>query len=175
MTANTPANGFGFIKLINTRLPILFQYIQSKDIAGRDLSVLLCCLYFTNWKTGKCRVTTRRLSDTLSTAQTNIRASIRRLRACKLIAEAQDRDGTSYLIPHPKLFQCSTGRARGLLLRAFYLDVYGPSFHELVEDEELEAADSRFSPETFTPGTFIPAGDDFDDSDIDDLELDDQP
>lgn len=172
MTANTPANSFGFIKLVNNKLPILFQYIQSKDIAGRDLCVLLCCLYFTNWKTGKCRVTTRRLSDTLSTAQTNIRASIRRLRACKLIAEAQDRDGTSYLIPHPKLFQCSTGKARGSLLKAFYLDVYGPDFQELVEDDELDtvnATGSRFSPETF-----MPAGDNFDDPDLEDAEPDDE-
>lgn len=121
---------------MNNRLGILFDLLQTKKIANRDVLVLLVCLYFTNWKTGKTRVTTKKISETLDTATSNVRASLRRLKDAKLIAEDTEKDGTSFMIPHPKLFECCSGKLRGLLLKKYYAAAYDQDFQP--EDEELE-------------------------------------
>lgn len=144
----------GFIKLMNARLSIIFGLARNKEINGRDMFVLLACLHFTNWKTGKSRTTTKKLSDLLGTAQPNIRGSFRRLKACGLIAEVEDRDGTPYMIPHPKLFECASGKARGLLLKAYYDQVFGEDA-DSIQDEELEYLEHE-------PADSVPAGDDED-------------
>lgn len=127
-----------FIRLMNERLPAIFSLMRDKKLSGRDISVLLACLYFTNWKTGKCRVTTKKVSEVLGTSQANVRNSMRKLKSCNMIVDASDANGTSYMIPHPKIFECSNGKARGLLLKSYYSVVYGPDFEGCVEDEELE-------------------------------------
>lgn len=151
----------GFIKLINHRLPILLASIHKKEVSGRDIIVLLTCLHFTNWKTGKCKVTTKKLSEVLDTAQPNIRGSLRRLKACNLIVNAEDRDGTPYMIPHPKLFECASGKARGLLLKGYYSAIYGDDYEASVQDEELEYFGSQ--PSTLQSPDLDPDGDDSED------------
>lgn len=151
----------GFLRLMNERLPIIFSLIQAKKISGRDVLVLLVCLHFTSWKTGKCRVTTKKIGEMLGTALPNVRGSMRRLKACGLIADAVDTSGVPYMIPHPKLFECSAGKARGLLLKNYYAEVYGQSYESFIEDEELEYLEAKAS--TPKPTGSDPAGDDFED------------
>lgn len=85
---------------------------------------------------------------------------MRRLKACGLITDAVDASGVSYMIPHPKLFECSSGKARGLLLKSYYSGVFGQSYESLIEDEELEYLESK--PSMSRPTDSIPAGDDED-------------
>lgn len=153
----------GFLRLMNERLPIVFSLIQAKRVSGRDILVLLVCLHFTSWKTGKCRVTTKKISEMLGTALPNVRGSMRRLKACGLITDAVDTSGVPYMIPHPKLFECSAGKARGLLLKNYYSGVFGQSYESFIEDEELEYLETKAS--TFKPATSGLAGDDLEDPD----------
>ena len=153
----------GFIKLMNDRLPILFLLTRSKKISARDVLVLLVCLHFTSWKTGKCQVATKKISEMLGTALPNVRGSMRRLKACGLIMNAVDTSGTPYMIPHPKLFECSSGKARGLLLHNYYKGVYGQDYELSVEDEELEFLNTKVS--ALDPADSQPDGDTLDDPD----------
>lgn len=127
-----------FIKLSTTGMLDIVQLTKESKIHGRDITVLMMALYFCNWKTGKSRFTIKKLSEMLDTATTNIRASMKRLRACGLLVEAEDRDGTPYFIPHPKIFVCSTGKARGLLLKTYYKAIHGQNFEDCIQDAELE-------------------------------------
>lgn len=127
-----------FVKLSTIKILEVAHLTKDSKIFGRDLSVLMVALHFCNWKTGKARFTVKRLSEVLETAPSNIRASMKRLRVCGLLVEAEDRDGTQYFIPNPKIFVCSTGKARGLLLRTYYEAVYGKDFKDCIQDPELE-------------------------------------
>lgn len=151
----------GFIKLMNDRLPIVFSLIRFKKISGRDVLVLLVCLHFTSWKTGKCQVATKKISEMLGTALPNVRGSMRRLKACGLIMDAVDTSGTPYMIPHPKLFECSSGKARGLLLHNYYKGVYGQDYELSIEDEELEFLNNKAP--ALDPADSQPDGDDLED------------
>jgi len=152
----------GFLRLMNERLPVIFSLIQAKKVSGRDILVLLVCLHFTSWKTGKCRVATKKISELLGTALPNVRGSMRRLKACGLITDAVDTSGIPYMIPHPKLFECSAGKARGLLLKNYYAGVYGQNYELSIQDEELEFLEAKPSASHLTDSH--PDGDDLEDS-----------
>lgn len=141
----TPYAG-SFIRLSTEKLLDVVHLAQNKHIQGRDLVVLMLALHFCNWKTGKARFTAKRMSDILGTAQNNVRASLKRLRLCSLLVQAEERDGTPYYIPHPKIFVCGNGKPRGLLLKAYYDAVYGKD-HEYCTDElELQEQDLEQEP-----------------------------
>jgi len=127
-----------FMKLSTSGMLDIVQLTKKNSIHGRDLTVLMLALYFCNWKTGKSRFTIKKLSEMLDTAPTNVRASMKRLKACGLLVEAEDRDGTPYFIPHPKIFVCSAGKARGLLLKTYYEAIHGEDFEDCIQDIELE-------------------------------------
>lgn len=99
----------------------------------------------------------------LGTALPNVRGSMRRLKACGLITDAVDPSGVPYMIPHPKLFECSAGKARGLLLKNYYSGVFGQSYESFIEDEELEYLETKAS--AFKPSDSRPAGDGLEDPD----------
>ena len=136
-----------FIRHSTEKLLDVVHLAQNKHIQGRDLVVLMLALHFCNWKTGKARFTAKRMSEILGTAQSNVRASLKRLRLCSLLVQAEERDGTPYYIPHPKIFVCGNGRPRGLLLKAYNDAVYGKD-HEHCTDE-LEPQEQDFEQEPF--------------------------
>jgi len=152
---------FGFIKLMNHKLSIILSLAGEKKVTGRDILVLIACVHFTDWKTGRSRVTTKKISELLGTAQPNVRGSLRKLKAYGLIADVEDRDGTLYMIPHPKIFECSSGKARGLLLKNYYEGVYGKNKAASIEDEEMEWLNAK---DSTTDIASSPAGDDLEDS-----------
>lgn len=129
---------FAFIKLIPGKLSLINQYHKEGKIAGRDVMALIACLQFCNWRTGKCSVTPKVLSEVLGTAQNNVRASLKRLRLCGLLVEHVERGGYKVLIPHPKIFECCNGKPRGMLLHAYYAAVYGPDYGDHIQDHEIE-------------------------------------
>lgn len=139
MDLDVKTTKFAFIKLIPGRLALINQYHKEGKIAGRDIMALIACLQFCNWRTGKCSVTPKVLSEVLGTAQNNVRASLKRLRLCGLLVEHVERGGYKVLIPHPKIFECCNGKPRGLLLHAYYTAFYGPNYKDHVEDFEIEA------------------------------------
>ena len=138
-----------FIRLSTERLLDVVQLAQDKHIQGRDIVVLMLALHFCNWKTGKARFTAKRMSEILGTAQNNVRASLKRLRLCSLLVQAEERDGTPYYIPHPRIFVCGNGRPRGLLLKAYSDAVYGKNNKLSTEDLEDEFTEEEFEQEPF--------------------------
>lgn len=138
-----------FIRLSTERLLDVVRLAQNKHIQGRDLVVLMLALHFCNWKTGKAKFTAKRMSEILGTAQSNVRASLKRLRLCSLLVQAEERDGTPYYIPHPKIFVCGNGRPRGLLLKAYNDAVYGKNNELSTEDLEDEFTEEESEQEPF--------------------------
>lgn len=129
---------FGFTRLVNKNIKVLLDHVKSKEIAPRDAMVLMAIVAFCDWKTGRTNVTVKRLSETLETAAPNIRASIRRLRACRLLVSTTNNEGIQVFIPHPNIFQCGSGKSRGLTLKLYYQEIYGKDFRSKALDVELE-------------------------------------
>ena len=85
------------------------EALRSKERPRRlmpvDVAVLLQVVHYTNWKTGKSRVSQVQLAEDLGVPASSISLSLKRLRKAYFLARGHDKVSRDrYMIPSPYMF-----------------------------------------------------------------------
>jgi len=109
-----------FLILCTSGAKDLIAAIKAKKLQAKDLMVLLVYSYHADWRTGRCRLTVEGLAELLDQRKPTLYPSVRRLRECNLLVPARDpRTKEKYYIINPYFLKAGSGKARGLLIKAF--------------------------------------------------------
>ena len=110
-----------FMSLYGSGLSTLVLKIASNELQNKDLTVLLIHLIHSDWRTGRCRLTTQKVAEILGHQVKTLYPSIRRLKDQNLLVPIKDsRTGERLHIISPFLLKAGSGRARGFLLKTYY-------------------------------------------------------
>ena len=110
-----------FMSLYGSGLSTLVLKIASNELQNKDLTVLLIHLIHSDWRTGRCRLTTQKVAEILGHQVKTLYPSVRRLKDLNLLVPIKDsRTGEKLYIISPFLLKAGSGRARGFLLKTYY-------------------------------------------------------
>ena len=94
--------------------------VKAKTLHPRDLAVLVALLSNVNWRSGRAQITPNGLAQQLGMLDSNIRASISRLRKQLLISRVLNRgSGENYFLINPYLASVGGPSRRGHLWQQF--------------------------------------------------------
>jgi hypothetical protein len=94
--------------------------IGERKLELRDGSVLIALEAYCSWRSGRVRVTPRKLAERLSMQEPHVISSLTRLRKLELLAKATDeRTGEWFYLFNPALVNVGTGQTRGHLQATF--------------------------------------------------------
>jgi hypothetical protein len=131
-----------FMSLYESGLLMLISKIASNELQNKDLTVLIIHLIHSNWRTGRCRLTTRKVAEILGHQVKTLYPSIRRLKDQNLLVPIKDsRTGEKLYIVSPFLLKAGSGRTKGYLLKTYYdaINNNQPETSDL-DGDELEVA-----------------------------------
>lgn len=111
----------GFTLLYNSGLSDIASKIASGNLQHRDLTVLMIHVIHSDWRTGRCRLTTQRVAEILGHQVKTLYPSLKRLKNQNLLVPIKDsRTGEKLHIISPFLLKVGSGQARGFLLKTYY-------------------------------------------------------
>ena len=111
----------GFMLLYEAGLSTLIEKIAANELQHKDLTVLMIHVIHSDWRTGRCRLTTQRVAEILGHQVKTLYPSIRRLKDQNLLVPIKDsRTGEKLHIISPFLLKVGSGKARGFLLKTYY-------------------------------------------------------
>jgi hypothetical protein len=111
----------GFTSLYDPGLLDIIAKIVGNKLQHRDLTVLIIHVIHSDWRTGRCRLTTQKVAEILGYQVKTLYPSIRRLKDQNLLVPIKDsRTGEKLYIISPFLLKVGSGKARGFLLKTYY-------------------------------------------------------
>jgi hypothetical protein len=111
----------GFTLLYDSGLSDVVAKIASGNLQHRDLTVLIIHIIHSDWRTGRCRLTTQKAAEILGYQVKTLYSSLKRLKAQSLLVPIKDsRTGERLHVISPFLFKVGSGKARGFLLKTYY-------------------------------------------------------
>ena len=111
----------GFMLLYEAGLSTVVEKIATNELQHKDLTVLMIHVIHSDWRTGRCRLTTQRVAEILGHQVKTLYPSIRRLKDQNLLVPIKDsRTGEKLHIISPFLLKVGSGKARGFLLKTYY-------------------------------------------------------
>ena len=130
-----------FISLYDTGVENLFRLLASGTLHPKDISVLLAFIYFTNWKTGRCKCTIDAVGKKLGRSRSNLYQSIKRLKQAGLMVTVKfEATGERVNLMSPYLLRVGGPRSRGYVKTLYDKAISDkPEANTLdVEDETLD-------------------------------------
>ena len=111
----------GFMLLYEAGLSTVVEKIATDELQHKDLTVLMIHVSHSDWRTGRCRLTTQRVAEILGHQVKTLYPSLKRLKNQNLLVPIKDsRTGERLYIISPFLLKVGSGRARGFLLKTYY-------------------------------------------------------
>ena len=105
-----------FISLYDSGVKNIFNLLASGSLHPKDVSVLLAFMYFTNWKTGRCKCTVDAIGRKLGRCRSNLYQSIKRLKQAGLMATVKfEVTGERVYLMSPYLLRVGGPRSRGYI------------------------------------------------------------
>lgn len=127
-----------FLSLYVDGLLSLISDITEGSIQSRDLVVLIIHIIHSDWRTGRCRLTVKRVSEMLNRKPVTLYPSIKRLKTSGLMVPIKDsRTGEKLYIISPHLLKIGSAQARGFLLKTYYEAIKNNQPQADMEDGEL--------------------------------------
>lgn len=127
-----------FLSLYVDGLLSLISDITAGNIQSRDLVVLIIHIIHSDWRTGRCRLTVKRVSEILKRKPVTLYPSIKRLKTSGLMVPIKDsRTGEKLYIISPHLLKIGSAQARGFLLKTYYEAIKNNQPQADMEDDEL--------------------------------------
>jgi hypothetical protein len=115
-----------FLSLQVGGLRSLISDISANKLQNKDFVVLMIYIIHSDWRTGRCRLTTQRVAEILGHKQKTLYPSIRRLKERYLLVPITDpRTGEKLYILSPFLLKAGSGQARGFLLNTYFNAIEG--------------------------------------------------
>jgi len=130
-----------FISLYDTGVETIFKLLASDTLHPKDVSVLLAFMYFTNWKTGRCKCTVDAIGKKLGRSRSNLYQSIKRLKQAGLMATVKfEATGERVYLMSPYLLRVGGPKSRGYIKMLYDKAISDkPEANTLdVEDETLD-------------------------------------
>ncbi|CAB4147097.1 hypothetical protein UFOVP431_11 [uncultured Caudovirales phage] len=110
-----------FLSLQVSGLRNLISDISANRLQNKDFVVLMIYIIHSDWRTGRCRLTTQRVAEILGHKQKTLYPSIRRLKERYLLVPVTDsRTGEKLYILSPFLLKAGSNQARGFLLKTYF-------------------------------------------------------
>lgn len=105
-----------FISIYDSGVETIFRLLASDTLHPKDVSVLLAFMYFTNWKTGRCKCTVDAIGRKLGRSRSNLYQSIKRLKQAGLMATVKfEATGERVYLMSPYLLRVGGPRSRGYI------------------------------------------------------------
>lgn len=110
-----------FLSLQVGGLRNLISDISANRLQNKDFVVLMIYIIHSDWRTGRCRLTTQRVAEILGHKQKTLYPSVRRLKERYLLVPITDaRTGEKLYILSPFLLKAGSGQVRGFLLKTYF-------------------------------------------------------
>jgi hypothetical protein len=111
----------GFMLLYESGFSTVVSKIAANELQHKDLTVLMIHVIHSDWRTGRCRLTTQRVAEILGHQVKTLYPSLKRLKNQNLLVPIKDsRTGERLYIISPFLLKVGSGKARGFLLKTYY-------------------------------------------------------
>lgn len=115
-----------FIVLRQSGLMDFISRVSQEKLQNRDLIVLMIYVIHTDWRTGRCRITAKRVSEILGYQLRTLYPSIRRLKEQDLLVPIKDsRTGEKLHLVSPHFMRAGSGKAKGFMLKTYYDAISG--------------------------------------------------
>lgn len=110
-----------FISLYADKLLSVVSHIAAKRLINRDFIILMVYIIHSDWRTGRCRLTVKKIGEILGHKVQTVQPCIKRLVKQNLIVPVEDRKtGEKLYIISPFLLKVGSGQSRGFLLKTYY-------------------------------------------------------
>lgn len=111
----------GFSCFYHDGLFTLISKLADGELKNRDLVVLMIYVIHSDWRTGRCRLTIKRVAEILKHKVQTLYPSLRRLKEQNLLVPIQDsRTGERLYIISPFILKAGSNQARGLMLKTYF-------------------------------------------------------
>lgn len=105
-----------FISLYDTGVETLFKLLACNTLHPKDVSALLAFMYFTNWKTGRCKCSVEAIGKKLGRCRSNLYQSVKRLKQAGLMATVKfEATGERVYLMSPYLLRVGGPKSRGYI------------------------------------------------------------
>ena len=109
-----------FLRLNTKELQDLLSLVAKRSIQHRDFSLLMLFVSHTEWRSGKCRLTTAKAAELMNVGHSQVNTSVRRLKEFGLLTRTADaRTGETYYLVNPYLVSSGARQKRGLAIKKF--------------------------------------------------------
>lgn len=116
-----PDDGDRFLSLQVGGLRSLILDISANKLQNKDFVVLMVYIIHSDWRTGRCRLTTQKVAEILGHKRKTLYPSIRRLKERYLLVPITDsRTGEKLYILSPFLLRAGSGQVRGFLVSTYF-------------------------------------------------------
>ena len=110
-----------FLSLYPDELLGVISHITAKNLINRDFIILMVYVIHADWRTGRCRLTVKKVGEILGHKVQTVQPCIKRLVKQNLIVPIEDpKTGEKLYIISPSLLKVGSGQSRGFLLKTYY-------------------------------------------------------
>jgi RIO-like serine/threonine protein kinase len=109
-----------FVKKHVLAIGEVVDLLGERKLELRDAAVLYALEAYCSWRSGRVRVTPRKLAERLSMQEKHVISSLTRLRKLELLAKGMDEHtGEWFYLLNPNLLTVGTKQTMGLLRKSF--------------------------------------------------------
>lgn len=109
-----------FVKKHQVEIGEVLDLLAGRELELRDAAVLLALEHYVNWRSGRIRVTPKKIAERLKMNEKHVLNSLARLKGASLLAKVvDDETGEWYFLMSPNLMSVGTNQTRAFLWDLF--------------------------------------------------------